>query len=407
MHESPPFYFVVFVLLFIIAKIDKVCVKFSFLTETLTLLRYDGGRKSERVMKNELRNVRPRLLDERRVLPLRLRQRERNNKENNDGGIKMNRKRIFALAFTVLMVLALAACGTKNNDKMGDMSGNGSAMTGEPKNAEEALALHKELLERENAILSENTELWEKVFTEADKGMAMIEDGKNYGDFLLDTVEAAKEQFTDKEYAWLKESATEISNIENRLTELEEKYPEIIQKSMDGDMSMPAGSDTSTPPDDGSMQKFPAFEGKDLDGNMVKSDELFSANAVTVVNFWFTTCNPCVGELSELDALNKELAEKGGSLIGVNTFTLDGDETAISEAKDVLAKKGATYQNVYFDSDGEAGKFTTNIFAYPTTYVVDRSGNIVGKPIVGAITEKKQAETLQKLIEQALAADVG
>ena len=319
----------------------------------------------------------------------------------------MNVKKILALMLCAMMLLSLAACGAKGNDKQADMSGDSSAMTGEPKTAEEALALHKELLERENALLSENAELWEKVFMAADKGMTMQEDGKNYGDFLLDTVEAAKEQFTDKEYAWLKESATEISNIENKLTELEEKYPEIMQKSMDGDMSMPAGSDTSNPPDDGSMQKFPAFEGKDLDGNTVKSDELFSANAVTVVNFWFTTCNPCVGELAELDALNKELAEKGGSLIGVNTFTLDGDETAISEAKDVLAKKGATYQNVYFDSDGEAGKFTTNIFAYPTTYVVDRSGNIVGEPIVGAITEKKQAETLQKLIEQALAADVG
>ena len=319
----------------------------------------------------------------------------------------MNAKKILALMLCAMMLLSLAACGAKDNDKQADMSGDSSAMTGEPKTAEEALALHKELLEQENALLSENAELWEKVFMAADKGMTMQEDGKNYGDFLLDTVEAAKEQFTDKEYAWLKESATEISNIENKLTELEEKYPEIMQKSMDGDMSMPAGSDTSTPPDDGSMQKFPAFEGKDLDGNMVKSDELFSANAVTVVNFWFTTCNPCVGELSELDALNKELAEKGGSLIGVNTFTLDGDETAISEAKDVLAKKGATYQNVYFDSDGEAGKFTTNIFAYPTTYVVDRSGNIVGEPIVGAITEKKQAETLQKLIDQALAADMG
>ena len=319
----------------------------------------------------------------------------------------MNVKKILALMLCAMMLLSLAACGAKGNDKQADMSGDSSAMTGEPKNAEKALALHKELLERENALLSENAELWEKVFMAADKGMTMQEDGKNYGDFLLDTVEAAKEQFTDKEYAWLKESATEISNIENRLTELEEKYPEIVQKSMDGDMSMPAGSDTSTPPDDGSMQKFPAFEGKDLDGNTVKSDELFSGNTVTVVNFWFTTCNPCVGELAELDALNKELAEKGGSLIGVNTFTLDGDEAAISEAKDVLAKKGATYQNVYFDSDGEAGKFTTNIFAYPTTYVVDRSGNIVGEPIVGAITEKKQAETLQKLIEQALAADVG
>ena len=337
----------------------------------------------------------------------------------------MNAKKILALLLGAMMLLALAACGAKDNDKQADMSGDSSAMTGEPKTAEEALALHKELLERENAILSENTELWEKVFMEADKGMAMIEDGKNYGDFLLDTVEAAKEQFTDKEYEWLKESATEISNIENKLTELEEKYPEIMQKSMDGDMSMPAGDDMSMPSDQsgtgkmdnqsgadkmaeqGSMQKFPAFEGKDLDGNAVKSDELFSGNAVTVVNFWFTTCNPCVGELAELDALNEELAEKGGSLIGVNTFTLDGDEAAISEAKDVLAKKGATYQNVYFDSDGEAGKFTANIFAYPTTYVIDRNGNIVGEPIVGAITEKKQAETLQKLIEQTLAADMG
>ena len=318
--------------------------------------------------------------------------------------MKMNRTntagRILALLLTALMVLSLAACGTKGGDKMDGMSS-------EPKNAEEAVAMHKELMAQENAILSEDTALWEKVFMAADKSMTMQEDGKNYGDFLLDTVEAAKEQFTDKEYEWLKESATEISNIENKLTMIEKKYPEAAQKSTDGAMSMPAGSDTSNPPDDGSMQKFPAFEGKDLDGNTVKSDELFSGNAVTVVNFWFTTCNPCVGELSELDALNKELAEKGGSLIGVNTFTLDGDEEAISEAKDVLAKKGATYQNVYFPSDGEAGKFTANIFAYPTTYVVDRSGNIVGEPIVGAITEKKQAETLQKLIDQALAADMG
>ena len=319
----------------------------------------------------------------------------------------MNMKRIFALAFAVLMVLALAACGAKDNDKQADMSGDGPAMTGEPKTAEEALALHKELLERENALLSENAELWEKLFMAADKGMTMQEDGKNYGDFLLKTIEDAKEEFSDEEYEWLKESATEISNIENKLTELEEKYPEIMQKSMDGDMSMPAGSDTSTPPDDGSMQKFPALEGKDLDGNTVKSDELFSGNAVTVVNFWFTTCNPCVGELAELDALNKELAEKGGSLIGVNTFTLDGDKAAIADAKDVLMKKGATYQNVYFDSDGEAGKFTTNIFAYPTTYVVDRNGNIVGEPIVGAVTGKTQAEALQAQIDKALAADMG
>ena len=155
----------------------------------------------------------------------------------------MKFKKFTALLLAALLVLSLAACGTKDNDKMADMSGDSSAMTGEPKNAEEALALHKKLMEQENTILSQNTALWEKVFMEADKGMAMVEDGKNYGEFLLDTIESAKDQFTDKEYEMLKESATEISNIENKLTELENKYPEIVQQSVDGDMSVPAGSD--------------------------------------------------------------------------------------------------------------------------------------------------------------------
>ena len=296
----------------------------------------------------------------------------------------MKMKKLTALLLATLMVLSLAACGAKGDSK--------TENSGDTAQTEEAAATYKSLMDRENEILAENTELWEKVFLAADKGMAMIEDGKNYGDFLLDTIESAKDQFSDEEYALLKKSAQEISEIENKLTELEKQHPEILNEETDAN---------------GDVQKFPSFEGKDLDGNEVKSDELFSANAVTVVNFWFTTCSPCVGELGELDALNKELADKGGALIGVNAFTLDGDETAISDAKDVLAKKGATYQNVYFDSSSPAGAFTANIFAFPTTYVVDRNGNIVGEPIVGAITEKNQAETLQSLIDQAIAADAG
>ena len=296
----------------------------------------------------------------------------------------MKMKKLTALLLATLMVLSLAACGAKGDSK--------TENSGDTAQTEEAAATHKSLMDRENEILSENTELWEKVFLAADKGMTMQEDGKNYGDFLLDTIESAKDQFSDEEYALLKKSAQEISEIENKLTELEKQHPEILNEETDAN---------------GDVQKFPSFEGKDLDGNEVKSDELFSANDVTVVNFWFTTCSPCVGELGDLDALNKELADKGGALIGVNAFTLDGDETAIADAKDVLAKKGATYQNVYFDSSSPAGAFTANIFAFPTTYVVDRNGNIVGEPIVGAITEKNQAETLQSLIDQAIAADAG
>lgn len=155
----------------------------------------------------------------------------------------------------------------------------------------------------------------------------------------------------------------------------------------------------------GGMTSFPAFEGMDLEGNTVKSEELFGGNAATVVNFWFTTCGPCVGELAELDALNQELSQKGAALIGINAFTLGGDETAIADAKEVLDKKGANYQNVYFDEDSAAGTFAAGVYAFPTTYVVDREGAIVGEPIVGALTEPKQREAVRKLVDQALAMD--
>ena len=311
----------------------------------------------------------------------------------------MNVKKIITLLLAALLVLSLAACGKQGSDDT-------TKPDGEPKNAQEAAAMYKALMDQENAILTENQSLWEKVFQAADKGMTTQEDGKNYGDFLLDTIESAKDKFTADELKILRQGGEKIREIERTLAAIEAKFPDAAPKAPDNGDSIPADSPT-TPGDSGKTQKFPAFEGKDLNGNPVKSDDLFSKNAVTVVNFWFTTCNPCVGELAELDALNKELAEKGGALIGVNTFTLGGDEAAISEAKDVLAKKGVTYQNVYFDSDGEAGKFAANIFAYPTTYVVDRNGNIVGDPIVGAITEPKQAEALQAQIDKALSADKG
>ena len=309
----------------------------------------------------------------------------------------MNMKKFAALLLAALMVLTLAACGAASSSAAGAASS--AAVTDDPQTTEEAAALYAKLMDQENALLSENTDLWDKVYLQANKGMAMVEDGKNYGDFLLDTIEAAKSEFSAEELEVLTKAAGEIRDIENQLTALEEKFPDCQQAYMNGGASVS--------PEEGSLQKFPAFEGKDLDGNTVNSDDLFSANAVTVVNFWFTACKPCVGELGDLDALNRELAEKGGALIGINTTTLNGDEASIAEAKEVLAKKGASYQNVYFDASGAAGTFIQNIFAYPTTYVVDRNGNIVGDPIMGAITEKNQAETLQKLIDQALAADAG
>ena len=319
----------------------------------------------------------------------------------------MKTKRILTALTALLLLFSLAACGTdkgggKNDERKAEIA---ALIAKEPGTQEEAADLHRKLMEQENAILSENSALWEKVFLSANKGSIMIEDGSNYGDFLLKTIDGAKKQFKADELKLLKDGAELIRRIEVKLTALENKFPGCGKKPSDGDMSVPAES--GKPTGKGDLTKFPAFDGRDLDGNEVKSGTLFAGNTVTVVNFWFTTCSPCVGELADLDALNKRLAEKGGAVIGINSFTLDGDKTAINDAKDILTKKGVSYKNIWFDSKGEAGKFTSGLFSYPTTYVVDKNGNIVGDPIVGTITGKKQAEALEKLIDQAIANSKG
>ena len=234
-------------------------------------------------------------------------------------------------------------------------------------------------MQKENDIFSSDNALWEKVFNAANKDSVMIEDGSNYGDFLLKTIDGAKDEFTADELKTLKAGAQQIKEIEDKLESLEKEFPgcgstpsagESVDASAAG---MTAGANASS-----EATKFPSFTGKDLDGNDVS-------------------------ELGDLESLNKELAEKGGQVVGVNSFTLDGNEDAIADAKDVLSKKGVTYKNIWFKSDSEAGKFTSNLFSFPTTYVIDQNGNIVGDPIVGAISSAEQRAALDKLIDQALA----
>lgn len=303
--------------------------------------------------------------------------------------MKTKMKKMMMLAVAAVLMLSLAACSGKSSDK-------------EPGNLEEAVTMYQELMEQENEIFAKNKKLWEKVFMEADKGMTLQEDGKNYGEFLLDTIESAKDKFTEDELKTLKSDAEEIKKIEEKLTMLEEKYPEVAEKAKANGSAASKDGSACVAADSGNMDEFPSFDGKDLDGKKVNSKKLFSGNKVTVVNFWFTTCKPCVGELSDLEALNKKLMKKGGEVVGVNAYTLDGDKSAIAEAKKLLAKKGVSYKNIWFKSDSAAGKLTSGLYSFPTTYVIDSKGKVVGKPIVGSITSGEQKKALNDLIEQAM-----
>lgn len=272
---------------------------------------------------------------------------------------------------TVLMLVGLVAC--KKDDNL----------------EAQALERYNELMAQENEILGKDTELWEKVFMASDK-MSMVEDGKNYGDFLLDMVEMIKDDLSEDDYGYIKGQAQKIKDIETELTEIDNKYPDLLSKIQNDSMNNQA------------MEAYPSFVGKDLDGNDVDSKELFKNNKFTVVNYWFTGCTGCVAELGDLEELNKQYKEMGGELIGINTTLFSEKEEDIKEAKDLLATKGVIYRNVYFSKDSAAAKFTESIFAYPVTYVIDSEGNIVGEPILGALAEKAQQELLNKYIQEAL-----
>ena len=365
----------------------------------------------------------------------------------------MKKSKITNIATSFLMItlaLSLTACGdanTKNGaavstvaettaaegaESAGGSIGTGNAadlatlMTEEPGDARAAAELYQALMAQENDILGEDSALWEKVFLSIDKDSQTLDEGADYGDYLLKAIDGAKEQFSADELARLNAAAEKIKQIEGKLSTLEEKYPDCATQPDDSGTAAVTGDSISADAagmtggnanagggnsvsavaagatSDSSREAFPSFEGQDLDGNPVDSATLFSNNAVTVVNFWFTTCKPCVGELPDLEALHQELAKKGGAVIGINAFTLDSNAKEIEDAKSILEQQGVSYQNICFASDSDAGLFTAGLYAFPTTYVVDRNGRIVGDPIVGAISSDAQMKKLNALIDQAL-----
>ena len=95
----------------------------------------------------------------------------------------------------------------------------------------------------------------------------------------------------------------------------------------------------------------------------------------------------------------------GGEVVGINTETFDGNKTAIKEAKTILENQGAKYRNLSIDSFSDAGKYASDIMAFPTTILVDRNGNIVGDPMLGGIDNQDNYDTLMKQIQSVIDAD--
>ena len=273
------------------------------------------------------------------------------------------------IAVMILSMALLTACSTK-------------------KSADNSATSLDDLYQQENQVFADHEDVWNKVFGMMDKTTA--DPNGNYADYLADTIESGKEAFTDDELKTLTDDIETIRNLEEQIAEMENEN---------------AASDTTGQENSAeNVSPFKNFSGKDFDGNSV-DESLFSENAVTVLNFWFTGCKPCVAELPKLNELNDAIKSMGGEVVGINTETFDGNEAAIQEASAILESQGAKYRNLSIDSASDAGKYASDIMAFPTTILVDRNGNIVGDPLLGGIDNQDNYDALMKQIQSVIDAD--
>lgn len=293
----------------------------------------------------------------------------------------MKTRKIIIMILTLCVALSFTACTGKGDSGKADSA---SVSEGTDK-TEDLQAKLDDLYQQENQIFEKHKDVWEKVFSKTSKTDAGSCD---YADYLASTVEANKKSFTEDELKTLKEDIETIRGMEEQITEVENKLDA-------------SGASES---EDDDIIAFNNISGKDFDGNDV-DESLFSKNAVTVMNFWFTGCKPCVAELSKLNELNDAIKSMGGEVVGVNTDTFDGKESTIKEAKKILESQGVKYRNFALDANSDAGKYASEIMAFPTTILVDRKGNVVGEPMVGGIDNQDNYDALMKQIKSVVDAD--
>ena len=306
----------------------------------------------------------------------------------------MKNKKIFIPVFTLSVALLLTACSgkeaadTTKTQTTQTESGTESVTESGTETTEASGTKLDDLYQQENQIFADHEEVWNKVFGMMNKGTA--DPSGNYADYLADTVDSNKDSFSEDELKTLTDDIETIRKIEEQIAELEK------------DTTTSEDTDAENNSEDASP--FRDFSGQDYDGNTVDGS-LFSNNAVTVVNFWFTGCKPCVAELSKLNELNDAIKSMGGEVVGINAETFDANKDAIKEAASILESQGAKYRNLSIDSDSAAGKYASDIMAFPTTILVDRNGNIVGEPMLGGIDNQDNYDALMKQIQSVIDAD--
>lgn len=156
-------------------------------------------------------------------------------------------------------------------------------------------------------------------------------------------------------------------------------------------------SDSSQNEED-SAQTAPAyaFELTDQFGNTHRLEDY--KGKVIFLNFWATWCGPCRNEMPEIQKLYEEYAAQGENaevaVIGVAGPGMGG-EGSKEEITAFMEENGYTYP-VLMDETGEMFNYY-GISAFPTTFMIDREGNVYGY-VSGQLTE----DIMRSIIDQTL-----
>ena len=152
---------------------------------------------------------------------------------------------------------------------------------------------------------------------------------------------------------------------------------------------------------DASAGAYGSFETTDLAGNVVSAD-VFADHKLTMINVWATYCSPCLQEMPELGELSKEYKDKGVQIIGIPIDTLEQDGTwsqsQVANAASLASQTGADYLHILPSQDLiQAG--LSDIYAVPTTFFVDSSGNVTGDTYMGSKSKKEWEKVIDQTLE--------
>ena len=134
--------------------------------------------------------------------------------------------------------------------------------------------------------------------------------------------------------------------------------------------------------------KAPDFTLQDLSGNPYSLSN--ASGKVIILDFWATWCPPCKMEIPHFQALYSEYASSGVEIIGIAL-----DRGGASDVMPFVQQEGVIYPILISDQKVEAAY--GGIRSIPTTFIIDRKGNIVEK-VVGYRDKKFFEDWIKKLI---------